>query len=581
MTATAPTSTPATDPAPPAAWDTTVDLVVVGAGVAGLTAALVAAIEGARVLVVEKATQVGGTSARSSGTVWIPGNDPMVAEGFTDEPEAAMTYLDALVGDRAPRELRQSYVDHGPEMLRYVEAHAGVRFRPYPGQPDYRQELPGARTGWRAVEPLPFDGRELGEHFAEVGSPLRELMLFGGWGGMMVTRGEVARLLKLGTSWDALKLGASLVARFVRDRLRHHRGTRLVLGNALVARLYRNTLQRGVDVWLDAPASRLVREDGRVYGIVVRHEGREVAVRSRHGVVLAGGGFPASAELREQYLPAPTAQYTAAAPGSTGDTIRLAQDVGATLGPRGEDNALWFPSSIATRPDGSTMVYPHIVLDRGKPGVIAVNAAGRRFVNEAVSYHEFTRGMYRSHRDTPTIPAWLVCDRAFIWRYGLGAIRPRTPRLAAYERSGYLKSGRSLAGLAARIGVDAAGLEATVRRHNAFAATGVDEDFHRGENAYDRASGDATHGPNPCLGPIIGPTYYAMAVVPTPLGTSLGLLTDGHGQVLDEEHEPIPGLFACGNDMHSPFGGEYPGAGSQLGMGMTFGYLAARRALGR
>ena len=245
---------PAIDTAPPPAWDVDVDLVVVGAGVAGMTAALVAAIEGRRVLIVESAPQVGGTSARSSGTVWIPANDQMRDAGFTDEPEAAMQYLDALVGDRAARELREAYVRRGPEMLRYLEQHADIRFRPYPGQPDYRQELPGARTGWRALEPLPFDGRDLGERFAEVGPPLRELMLFGGWGGLMVTRGEVARLLRLGTSWDALRLGVTLVARFAWDRLKHRRGTRLVLGNALVARLYQHVLQRNVAVWLSADA---------------------------------------------------------------------------------------------------------------------------------------------------------------------------------------------------------------------------------------------------------------------------------------------------------------------------------------
>ena len=551
------------------------DLIVLGAGVGGMTAALVAALEGQRVLLVEKSGHVGGTSARSSGTVWIPDNPYLHRDGVTDDATLAMQYLDALVGERGPREMRAAYVAGGPQMVTWLEARTDIRFRPYAVQPDYRQELPGAALGGRALEPLPFDGRQLGPHFARVGWPLSELMLFGG---MMVTRGEVARLLKLGQSLDALKLALTLATRYAKDRLRYARGTRLVLGNALVARLYRNLVERNVTTWFECTVTRLLRDDGRVSGLVARRAGAEVAVAARRGIVMAGGGFPASAALRERYLPAPVAQYTSAFEGCTGETIALAQQVGGALGRIGEDNALWFPSSIATRADGSTAVYPHIVLDRAKPGLIAVNAAGRRFTNEAVSYHDFTRAMYRAHRQVPCIPAWLVCDRRFVWRYGLGMIRPRTLSLRRFVRSGYLAIADTPAGLAQRIGVDAAGLAETVRLHNEYARTGVDADFHKGESPYDRAYGDAEHAPNPCLGPIGRAPFCAVAVLPTPLGTSLGLSTDTHGQVLDAAGRPIAGLYACGNDMHSAFGGEYPGAGAQLGLAMTFGWLAARHA---
>jgi hypothetical protein len=495
--------------------------------------------------------------------------------GVTGDRDAARRYLAALAGERDAPALREAFLEAGPTMIEYLEARTDVRFQAYPHRPDYRQELPGAALGGRPLEPLPFDGRTLGREFDRVGWPLRELMLFGG---MMVTRGEAARLLRIGRSWDAIALGARLTSRYLTDRLRYRRGTRLVLGNALAARLYKNLLDRRVGVWFETKTSALVVDDGCVRGAVVARDGRSVRVRARCGVVLAGGGFPASRPLRERHLPRPAPQYTPAYEGCVGETLELALAAGAALGPSGEDNALWFPSSIATRADGSTAVYPHIVLDRAKPGLVAVDAAGRRFVDEAVSYHEFTRAMYRAHRSVPAIPAWLVCDREFVWKYGLGMIRPLTPRLAPFVRRGYLRAADSVAALATAIGVDAAGLAETVRRHNAFARSGVDADFGKGGNAYDRANGDAAHRPNPCLGPIARPPYYAVAVVPTPLGTSLGLRTNADAQVCDDAGRPIDGLYACGNDMHSPLGGEYPGAGAQIGPAMSFAFVAARHA---
>lgn len=554
------------------------DLVVLGAGAAGMTAALVGALEGLRTLLVERATRLGGTTARSSGTVWIPDNPHQRRLGVTGDAAAAREYLDRLVGDRADRALREAFLAAGPEMIDYLEARSEVRFKAYPHHPDYRQDIPGAALGGRPLEPLPFDGRLLGAYFDRLGWPLPELMLFGG---MMVTRGEAAQLLRVGRSLQASAAGARLVGRYLADRLRYARGTRLVLGNALAARLFRSLLDRGVEIWFETRAERLVAAARRVEGVVLERDGRPISVRARCGVVLAGGGFPASAALRERYLPAPAPRYTPAFEGCVGDTLRLAESAGASLGPPGQDNALWFPSSIATRPDGSTAVYPHIVLDRAKPGLVAVNATGRRFVDEAVSYHEFTRAMYRSHRAVPSIPAWLVCDRRFVWRYGLGLVRPLTLRLAPYVRSGYLQCADTLEGLAGRIGVDAAGLAETVRRHNGFAHAGVDSDFGKGGNAYDLANGDPANRPNPCLGPIERPPFYAVAVVPTPLGTSLGLRTTANAQVCDADGRPIAGLYACGNDMHSALGGEYPGAGAQLGPGMTFAYLAARDAAKR
>jgi 3-oxosteroid 1-dehydrogenase len=526
----------------------TFDLVVLGAGAAGMTAALVAAEEGASVLLVERTAFVGGTSARSSGTLWIP-----------RDTAAARQYLDALVGAKADHKLREAFLVAGPRMVDWLAERAGFRFRPYPHHPDYRQEIAGAALGERPLEPPEFDGRELGAGFEHVGWPIPELTLFNG---MMVTRGEAARLLK----GDAV-LGARLLTRYLLDRVRHPRGTRLVLGNALVARLYKALLDRKVPVRFNAKTESLQRERGQ---LSIRISGETVAAKA---VVLAGGGFPAGAAMREKHFRPPVATNTPAYEGCTGETIQLGLDAGGVLGPSGEDNALWFPGSVARRADGSTAVYPHIVLDRAKPGLVAVGRAGTRFTDEAVSYHEVARAMYR----TGNVPCWLICDSRFLWKYGLGMVRPMT----LFPKKGYLQRANSVEALAKAIDVNIEGLKETVGQHNKFASSGSDPEFGKGGNAYDVNNGDPENRPNPCLGPIERAPFYAVRVEPVPLGTSLGLLTNENAQVLDAQGAPISGLYAAGNDMHSVMGGEYPGAGAQLGPGMTFGFLAALHAVTR
>lgn len=551
------------------------DLIVLGSGAAGLTAALTAGLAGLRCLVLEHMETIGGTSARSSGTVWIPGNHHLEAYGTHGDRAAAETYLASLVGDHGEEAMWRAFLDAAPLMLRDLEQRAGLVFRPFMAAPDYRQDCPGAASGGRALEPPAFDGRLLGEDFDRLEPPLPEFMVFGG---MMVTRAEAAQLLRADRSFSAMMLGLRLVSRYLADRLRHRRGTRLVLGNALVARLFKACKDAGVAVLTSAAPRRLTFEADRVAGVEFDHEGATHVAGARRGVVLAGGGYPASPRWRAQQMPDPVPQHTPAASGCDGSTIELALAAGAALGPAGLDNALWFPGSVMTRADGSIAVWPHIVLDRPRPGLIAVDGAGRRFVNEAVSYHEFVRAMYAAE---DAVPAWLVCDRAFIRRYGLGATRPRTPSLERHVRSGYLKRAGSIPELAARIGVPADAFAATVARWNGFAATGRDADFHKGETIYERAGGDPVVAPNPCVGPVASPPFFAVQVVPTPLGTSRGLTADTDARVLDGKENPIPGLYVAGNDMQSAFGGEYPGAGAQLGQGMTFGWIAANHAAGK
>lgn len=568
------TLNPPTDAAQASA-PTEFDLIVLGAGAGGMTAALAAAVLGMKVLLIEASDKIGGTMAYSSGTAWVPGSAHQMLLDPADDSASALNYLDGLVGDLADRSLREAFIAKAPKMIAFLEASTDVLFQAYPYHPDYRQELSGAAAGGRPLDPLHFDGRLLGKQFDNIRSPLPELTLPGG---MMVTRGEATRLLRGLASWDSIKLGATLLTRLISDRLRYKRGTRLVLGNALAARLYKSLLDKHVTIRLSTHTMRLIKTDGAVRGVLLRQNHTEEPVIARLGVILAGGGFSANNEWRQRHLPKPTAQYTPAYEGSKGETIELGLAAGGTLGPAAADNALWFPCSIAARKDGSTAIYPHIVLDRAKPGIIAVNSVGQRFTNEAASYHDFGHAMYAANQEGHSIPAFLICDRDALWKYGLGMIWPHSPSVRKHIRNGYLHTDRTLAGLATKIGVDASKLVETVTAYNEMAKTGKDMEFGKGETIHNRNLGDPTHKPNPCIGPIIAPPYYAVRILPLPVATTLGLRTDTNANVLDETNQPIKGLYACGNDMNSPFGGQYPGGGSQIGVAMTFAYIAATHA---
>lgn len=329
----------------------------------------------------------------------------------------------------------------------------------------------------------------------------------------------------------------------------------------------------------NSTATELVVREGRVVGAVVETGGRRIRVAARRGVVLAGGGFSANHEWRERYLPQPAPQFTRAAEGATGSSITLGLAAGGALGEDHGDNAFWFPSSIGRRRDGSLAVFPHI-WDRAKPGIVAVNAAGRRFTDESVSYHRFVRAMYAANASSPAVPAWLIIDGKALYEYGLGMIRPHTPKAALrkYVCDGYIFRADSLDALAAAIGVDADGLQRTVADNNRFAVTGVDEEFGKGTSPFGHQYGDPKHQPNVNLGPIERAPFYALPLVPTPLGTARGLRVDPQARVVGSDGTVVPGLYACGNDADSPMAAEYPGAGCQVGAGLTFGYLAAQHA---
>ena len=406
-----------------------VDLVVLGSGAGGLTAALTATLEGLSVAVLDVAPVFGGTTARSSGTAWIPNNQLMRAAGFPADAEAAEAYLAALIRKGSPREKWKAFLDQAPAMQADLEARAGIVFRPYLNAPDYRSELEGAALGGRALEPVAFDGRRLGGWFDTLAEPIPELTVLGG---MMLTRSEAQRLIRAERSPAALLEGLKLVARHASDRRHHRRGTRLVMGNALVARLLHGTLTRGGFGFTNVHVRGIDISGGRAAGVSGIHCGRDFSLAARAGVVLAGGGFPADPEMRARYLPPLAPDHTSAGPFSSGSTIRLGIEAGGQLGPDAGSNAMWFPSSLWARPQGGLAVYPHIALDRAKPGSIIVDQRGERFANEAVSYHDFCMAMFR--HGPAACPAWMIAGRDFLWRYGLGVIRPRTASLSTFIR---------------------------------------------------------------------------------------------------------------------------------------------------
>jgi succinate dehydrogenase/fumarate reductase flavoprotein subunit len=553
-------------------WDREVDVLVFGAGAAGMTAALVAANEGLDVLLCEKTSQVGGTTSTSGGTIWVPGTTHSKATGRPSDIESARRYLDGEVGNYGAPELREAFLEAGAEALDYLDKNTDVKFKANDPYPDYHPDRPHGALGGRALSPLAFDGKKLGSDFSLLRPPMPEFMVLGG---MMVARDEIKYLIQPWASLKAFKVACQRVWQHLTQRLTHSRGTRLLLGNALAGRLLYSLRQKGVDIATQASLSELVRKGAKVEGAVVNINGKLQRVRARRAVVLATGGCAASDKWRRETMDVDI-PHVLAFSGNTGDGMDAAEAVGAAINRGHHSPFFWMPASIMRWSDGRVATYPHI-RDRPKPGLIAVNSAGRRFVNESDSYNDFVEAMLASHKEVPSIPAYLICDRRFIRNYGLGVIHPVWQNITYFIKRGYLVSAPTLEELARKINVDAEGLVVSVRQHNRAAETGVDEAFGKGSTALNRHNGDATVKPNPCLRPIETAPFFALAVYPAPIGSSMGLRTNSDGQVLDAANNAIDGLYACGNDMSSVMGGVYPGPGITIGPAIVFAYRAAKR----
>lgn len=552
-----------------------VDLLVCGAGAGGMTTALVAKLEGLDVLLCEKTDQVGGITATSGGTTWIPGNALGAAVGAPDDVHAARDFLRHVVGNRGGEDLREAFLASGRAAIDDLQARSDVKFAASAAHPDYL-DGPGSAYGGRALGPLPFDGERLGEDFKRVRPPRPEFM---GLGGMMVGRAEIDSLLNPFRSLANFRQGTRIVLNHLKDRLRHPRGTRLLMGNALVARLLYSLRRQGVPILFETALEDLILEEGRVVGARLKGPEGERIVRARRGVVLATGGLAWNKALRAKFFPEGTRALSLAPPTNTGDGASAATKIGARFEDGGDSPALWMPCSSYRKADGSLAVWPHILLDRAKPGLLAVDSSGRRFVNESDSYHDFSMGQIRGAPGA--LPAWLICSAAFIKKYGLGLVLPGGHGLRRMVKAGYLVAAPDLAGLAAKIKVPAEALAATVARYDDLAKTGEDADFGRGASVMNRFNGDAeAGGANPCMGAVGEGPYYALEVRPADLASSAGLAGDPNGRVLDEAGAPIPGLYAAGNDLASIFRGTYPGPGTTIGPAVVFGWRIARHAAG-
>ncbi len=541
------------------------DVVIMGSGAAGLTAALVAAKAGNTVAVLEKANHFGGTTAISGGGIWIPVSPQAKAEGVDDSIETARNYVLGVVGNRAERALIDAYLNNGPEMIEWLAANSETVFQISPPSSDWYPEVSGAVDFGRLLAPSEYDGKKLGKNFDRLQKPRQE---FNAPGGMMIDLFDLPYIAKL-PSPGALWYMAKIAIRFALDKRKLGRGSRLTMGNALAARLLHSAIDAGVDLYEATPVEGLVTADGKVTGVRATVKGISTEIAANKGVILASGGFSANAEMRKAYIPFAQQHVSILPYENTGDGILSAQSAGAVMGAENHVNAVWAVVSKRTRADGYIERYAHLI-DMSKPGCIAVNKAGQRFGNEA-SVH-FVEAMHA----TGTVPSNIIANAKFVKKYGMGLVLPGGGKIKEMVACGYMKTGKTLAELAAQIGVDAAGLEATAAKVNADAAAGKDTQFGKGETQIDIEIGDPKHTPNACFGPLGDGPYYAIEIFPGDGSTTVGVKIDDQCRVIGQNGAPIAGLYAAGLDANSIWQGKSPAHGCNVGPAMVTGYIAGK-----
>lgn len=554
------------------------DLLVVGSGASGLAAAVTAAWHGLRVIVVEKDAVFGGATAWSGGWMWVPGNPLARRAGIHEDPQQPRTYLKNELGHRYDAARIDAFLDNCPHMVSFFEDHTALQFVDGNGIPDVHGKVVGAATQGHQVIAAPYDGRQVGPLMRRLRKTMRETSFMG----MPIMAGaDLQAFLSMTRSPNSFVYVMKRFTRHLLDLALHGRAMHLVNGVALVARLAKSADTLGVTLMESAPARRLIFEGGAVQGAVVSAKGGEIEIRAKRGVVLATGGFPNDLTRRKALFPrTPSGREHLALPpeSCSGDGISLGESAGGCLVTDVSSPVAWAPVSRLEHTDGSVGHFPHII-DRAKPGVIGVLSDGKRFVNEADGYYDYTAAMVAAAPEGQEVASWLICDHRFLRRYGLGYARPFPVPVGSLIRRGYLQRGSTIKELAKRCGIAPDALAATVRVYNEHARCGEDPQFGRGSTPYNRKGGDPLHkGPNPCVAPIEHGPFYAVKVVPGSFGTFAGLKTNGSAQALDKDGKPIVGLYAVGTDMASVMGGFYPSGGINLGPAMTFGYIAGRHA---
>lgn len=544
------------------------DVIVVGSGAAGLATAIAAAKQGRKVVVAEKTEYLGGTTAISAGWAWVPGNRQGLAEG--DSREDVETYLRNLSPDNYDAARVRAFLDGVSETLQFFEAETDVEFE-YPAKaPDYQMDLPGARASGRAVIPKDVNARVLREDRLRIRPYMSSYTVFGY---MPQVGPDITQFINVNRSWSAFFYVARKLARTWFDTVLFRRAVIRTNGNALITRMVKTARDLGVELLTGTAVESLHRnEEGVVDGAVLSGIGR---VRARDGVVLAGGGFSGDRDFRANYFPHDPDDHVSPTIGHTGDSARMAIDVGGHIDDDVHSAGSWAPVTVFRYMDGRQRLFPHLRAF-GLPGLIAVDRHGRRFANESLSYHDFGREMLRHHASEKSTFGFIIGDAKAMHTYGIGYAKPWPMPRGYFSRIGYLHKGRTLDELAAKLGIDPTGLADTIAEFNRGAVVGEDAKFGRGANWYQNFKGDMTHRPNPNLAPLDRGPYFAARVRMGDLGSFAGLGVNARSEVTTVDGEAIPGLYAVGPAAVSVFGGGYPGYGSHIGPALVFGYRVGR-----